>query len=114
MAGQAAVANVRTGRLGTGHSHLSGKLKAMMDSADYKIAGIVENDAEARARLRKDPRPASIRWMSEEELLKDPSIGMGVVECHAWEALPCGRKGIHARKHLHLGKPTGSDWLALS
>lgn len=112
MAAHAAVSNVRTGMLGTGHSHFSGKLKAMMDSPDYEIAGIVENDTEARARVRKDPRLASIRWMSEEELLKDPSIRMVVVECHAWEALPWGRKVIDAGKHLHLEKPPGNDWSA--
>src|SRR6516162_5218356 len=112
MAAHAAVSNVRTGMLGTGHSHFSGKLKAMMDSPDYEIAGIVENDAEAKARLRKDPRLAFIRWMSEEELLKDPSIRMVVVECHAWEALPWGRKVIDAGKHLHLEKPPGNDWSA--
>src|SRR5260370_15994212 len=112
MAAHAAVSNVRTGMLGTGHSHFGGKLKDMMDSPDYEIAGIVENDVEARAHLRKDPRLASIRWMSEEELLKDPSIRMVVVECHAWEALPWGRKVIDAGKHLHLEKPPGNDWSA--
>ena len=61
MAANAAVSKVRTGMLGTGHSHFGGKLKAMMDSPDYEIAGIVENDAGAKARLQKDPgsRPSA-------------------------------------------------------
>ena len=50
--------------------------------------------------------------MSEEELLKDQSIHLIVVECNAWEALPWGRKVIDAGKHLHLEKPPGNDWRA--
>jgi len=110
MAAGGAVSKVRTGMLGTGHSHFSGKLKAMMDSPDYEIAGIVENDAAAKARPRKDPRLASIKWMSEDELLRDPSVNMIVVECRAWEALAWGKKVIVAGKHLHLEKPPGNEW----
>jgi predicted dehydrogenase len=112
MAANATVSKIRTGMLGTRHSHFSGKLKAMMDSPDYEIAGIVENAAAAKSRLQKDLRVASIRWMSEEELLKDQSIHLIVVECNAWEALPWGREVIDAGKHLHLEKPPGNDWRA--
>ncbi len=112
MASNAAVTKIRTGMLGTLHSHFGGKLKAMMDNPDYEVAAIVEKDAAARARLQKDPNLASVRWMPEEEMLKDPSIHMVVVECHAWEALPWGRKVIDAGKHLHLEKPPGNDWNA--
>jgi len=112
MAANAAISKVRTGMLGTRHSHFAGKLKAMMDSPDYEIAGIVESDAAARGKLQKDPHLSGIRWMSEEELLKDPSIHLIVVECNAWEALPWGRKVVDAGKHLHLEKPPGNDWPA--
>jgi predicted dehydrogenase len=95
--------------LGTGHSHFSGKLKAMMDSPDYEIAGAVENNPAAKARIQKDPRYSSLKWMSEEELLKDPSIHLIVVECRVWEALPWGAKVIAAGKHLHLEKPPGNE-----
>src|SRR5439155_21939278 len=81
MTASAAVSKVRTGMLGTGHSHFSGKLKAMMDSPDYEIAGIVENDLAAKARMQHDPRYSALKWMGEEELLKDPSIHLIVVEC---------------------------------
>lgn len=110
--GATASSKVRTGMLGTGHSHFSGKLKAMLDSPAYDIAGIVESDAAAKTRLQKDPRMASMRWMSEDEMLKDPSINLIVVECRAWEALPWGRRVIDAGKHLHLEKPPGNDWNA--
>ena len=110
MAANAAVTKVRTGMLGTQHSHFGGKLKAMMDSPDYEVVAMVENDAAARAKLQKDPHLSSIKWMAEEEMLKDPSINLIVVECHAWEAVPWGRKVINAGKHLHLEKPPGNEW----
>jgi len=64
----------------------------MMDSPDYEIAGIVENDAGAKARLRKDPRLASVRWMSEEQLLKDLPSSWSL-----WNATP-GRRCRGAEK----------------
>jgi predicted dehydrogenase len=111
MAANAAVSKIRTGMLGTKHSHFGGKVKAMMDApADYEIVAVVENDPAAKARAQKDPRLASVRWMSEQELLNDRSINLIVVECNAWEALPWGKKVIDAGKHLHLEKPPGNDW----
>lgn len=112
MQAKASVKVVRTGMLGTGHSHFGGKLKAMMDSPDYEVACIAEKDPAARDRLQRDPQLAKIRWVSEEELLGDSSINMVVVECRAWEALPWGKKVIDANKHLHLEKPPGNDWNA--
>ena len=112
MGANAAISKIRTGMLGTGHSHFEGKLSAMMNSPDYDVAAIVEPNAAARTALKKDPRLTAIRWISEEELLHDPSIRLIVVECRAWEALPWGRKVIDAGKHLHLEKPPGNEWQA--
>src|SRR5436190_23556861 len=72
---------VRAGIFGTEHSHTVGKLQAMKNSPDYEVAGICENDPAARERAQKDPRFQGLRWMSEEELLSDPSIHLVVVEC---------------------------------
>lgn len=109
LAARAAISKVRTGMLGTGHSHFPGKLKAMMDSPDYEIAGVVENNPAAKARMRQDPRYSSLPWIGEEELLTDPSIHLIVVECRVWEALPWGARVIAAGKHLHLEKPPGNE-----
>ena len=106
MAATAAPTKVRTGMLGTGHSHFSGKLKAMMDSPLFEIAGVV---GESTAAV-KNPAYAGLRWMSEAEMLNDPSIQLIVVECRAWEALPWGKKVIAAGKHLHLEKPPGNEY----
>lgn len=97
---------VRTGMLGTGHSHFSGKLKAMLDSPAYDVVGIVPENPEAKARLSSWKGP----WMTEQQMLADPSIQLIVVECRAWEALPWGKKVIAAGKHLHLEKPPGNEY----
>jgi predicted dehydrogenase len=110
MQANAAISKVRTGMLGTGHSHFSGKLKTMLESPDYEIAGIVENDSAAKAKLQKDPRYASLKWREEADLLGDPSLHLIVVECRVWEAVPWGAKVIAAGKHLHLEKPPGNEY----
>jgi len=92
----AAATTIRTGMLGTGHSHYSGKLKVLKESPDYEVAGTAELNDAARG----------------QELLNDPSIQLIVVECRAWEAVPWGRKVIDAGKHLHLEKPPGNDLAA--
>ena len=110
LAAQGAPKVVRASILGTQHSHTTGKVQAMKDSPDYEVAGICENDPAARERAQKDPRFQGLRWMSEEQLLGDPSTKLIVVECSVWEALPQGKKVIAAGKHLHLEKPPGNEW----
>lgn len=105
----AAPGRIRAGILGTQHSHITGKLKAMQDSPHYEVAGVCENDSAARERAKKDPRFQGLRWMGEDELLGEPSIRLIVVECRVWEALPWGAKVIAAGKHLHLEKPPGNS-----
>lgn len=101
---------VRSAIWGTRHSHTAGKLKAMQDSSSYQVVGVCESDAEARRRAQSDSRFQGLRWMTEAQLLSDPSIQLIVVECHVWEALPMGQKVIAAGKHLHLEKPPGNQW----
>lgn len=96
MSAAAAAPKIRVGMLGTGHSHYSGKLKALKENPDYEVATIAELNDAARC----------------EALLHDPAIQLIVVECRAWEAVPWGRKVIDAGKHLHLEKPPGNDWRA--
>ena len=107
---RAASGKVRTGLLGTGHSHFGGKLKAMLDSPDYEVVAIAEENAAVKAKLAGDPRFTGMRWVSEAELLADKSIQLIVVECRVWEALAWGKKVIDAGKHLHLEKPPGNEW----
>ena len=106
----AAAPKVRAAMLGTGHSHFYGKYKAMLDSPNYEVVGVVENNAAAKAALQKDPRYSAVKWLDEAAMLADPSIQLVVVECRVWEAVPWGKKVIAAGKHLHLEKPCGNEW----
>ncbi len=101
---------IRTGLLGTQHSHVRGKLQAMKQSADYQVVSVCEHDPAVRSPSQKDPLYQDLRWVSEEELLGDPSLALIVVECRAWEAVPWAKKVIAAGKHLHLEKPPGNEW----
>jgi predicted dehydrogenase len=99
---------IRVGILGTQHGHFRGKLAALQASADFEVAAVCEPDPDALARMKRDSRYAGLPWVSEKELLGDPSTQVIVVECKFWEAIPWGRKVIDANKHLHLEKPPGS------
>lgn len=65
---------VRAGLLGTQHSHVNGKLRTMLDSPEYEIVAACEPDKTALERRQTDPLFKGLRWVSEEELLGDPSI----------------------------------------
>ena len=110
MASAAAGGAIRTGILGTQHSHLSGKLKAMQNSPDYEVVSICEPDAEVASRAQKNPMYKGLKWVSREELLGDSSLRLIVAECRPWEAIECARHVISAGKHLHLEKPPGNQW----
>src|SRR5688572_19612061 len=101
---------IRTGILGTQHSHLMGKLKAMKGSSDYQVVSVCEPDAAAATKAKANPAFEGLRWVSEEELLSDKSLHLIVVECRPWDALPFGKKVVAAGKHLHLEKPPGNQW----
>src|SRR5687768_14794608 len=87
---------IRTGILGTRHSHTTGKLKAMKDSPSYEVVAVCEPDAAARERAAKNPLFEGLRWVSEDELLTDSSLALIVVQCSVWQAIPWGAKVIHA------------------
>lgn len=110
MAANGARGAIRTGIMGTQHSHLEGKLKAMKDSPDYEVVSVCEPDAKVRALVLKDPLFQGVKWVSEDELLSDASVQLIVVECRPWEAIEWGKKVIAAGRHLHLEKPPGNQW----
>ncbi len=109
-AAKGAGSRVRAAILGTQHSHVRGKLQAMLDSPDYQVACICEHDPDIQKRKAADPLYAGLEWVSEDELLNDTSIDMVVVECKPWQAIEWGRKVINAGKHLHLEKPAGDTY----
>ena len=96
---------IRTGLLSTQHGHLNGKLKAMLDSPHYEVVAACEPDEAQRKRRQSEELFGGLRWVSQDELLGDPSIDLVVVECRVWDAIPFGEAVIAANKHLHLEKP---------
>jgi len=88
LGAKAAINVVRTGLFGTGHSHVNAKLKTMKNSPDnYEVVSAYEPDERIRSRNQKEPLFQGLKWVSEDELLGDPSINLIVVECRAWK--PC-------------------------
>ena len=106
----AANGKIRAGILGTQHSHVRGKLRAMRNSPDYEVVSVCEPEEEVRKQRQGDPLYKGLQWASEEELLADSSIRLVVVECNVWQAIPWGTKVIAANKHLHLEKPPSDEF----
>ena len=87
MLASAASPRVRVGMLGTGHSHFSGKYKAMLDSPLYEIVGASETNAAAKAALQKDPQYSALKWLDEDAMLHDASIQL-IVSKWWYPAMP--------------------------
>ena len=100
---------IRTGLLGTGHAHAAGKLHALQESDDWDLVGVAEPDPVWRARSEANPAFAGVRWISEAELLGDPTVQMIAVESDVPPNLELAEKVIAAGKHLHLDKPPGTS-----
>ena len=68
---------IRTAVYGIGHAHAKGKIRALRELEQFEFVGICEPD-------KSEPRDhevlRGVRWLSENELLQDPSIELIVVE----------------------------------
>jgi len=100
---------IRAGMVGTQHSHADGKLKTMLDSPDYEVAGVSESDAAARKKKEGSGLYQGVRWASEEELFGDPAIDLIAVETLVPDLMRCGQRAIAAGKHLHIDKPPSPE-----
>lgn len=91
---------VAIGFLGASHSHASGKLGVVRASADWRLIGVTEQDAELRAGVQK----AGGRLLPREELLRHPEIRVIAVESAVRDHAADGLAVLNAGKHLHLEK----------
>jgi hypothetical protein len=84
---------IRVGQLGIGHAHAPGWTKALMESSQVDFVGIHEPDPETFAARSDHPSYAGVRWLSERELLGDPSVQAVFIETHIADNLRWGRLG---------------------
>ncbi|MEP6670736.1 MAG: Gfo/Idh/MocA family oxidoreductase [Chthoniobacter sp.] len=102
-------ARIRIGQIGTAHAHAAGKMDTMRKSEDYEVVGVVEPDADRRAKAEQSPTYAGVPWMTEEQLLHAPGLQAVAVETLVKDLVPTGARCIAAGKHLHLDKPAGES-----
>jgi len=102
-------AKIRIGQIGTGHAHAAGKMETMRKSEEYEVVGVVEPDAERRAKAEKSPTYAGVPWMTEEQLLNAPGLQAVAVETLVKDLVPTATRCVAAGKHVHLDKPAGES-----
>ncbi len=79
----------------------------LQESDDYDLVGVCEPDPAWRARREREAAFAGVRWLTEADLLGDPSLKMVAVESEVRQLVGLGQKVIDAGKRLHLDKPAG-------
>ena len=101
---------IRTAVYGIGHAHAMGKIRALRKLEQFEFVGICEPD-------KSEPRDhevlQSVRWLSEKELLQDPSIELIAVESAVKTNLAYAHQALDAGAFVHLDKPPGENWEGL-
>ena len=98
-------ARIRIAFLGGSHSHAEAKVKVVMTSPDYELAGLWEEDSKAREGYER----AGVRMLSRDQILDDKSIQVIAVESEVAEHGPHARAAVEAGKHVHIEKPPALD-----
>ena len=100
---------IRIGQVGVAHGHAAGKMAVFRRSPDYEVVGIVETDAQRRARAQQQDVYKHLKWMSQDELFNVPGLQAVAVETEVRDLLNVAESCIAADKHIHLDKPAGSS-----
>lgn len=108
VAANKAAKRIRVGQIGVGHPHAS-KLGVYRESADYEVVGIVEPDAELRARAEAQDVYRGVPWMTREQLLNAPGLQAVLVETQVRDLLEAAEACVSAGKHVHIDKPAGES-----
>ena len=99
---------IRTAVYGIGHGHARSKVQTVREMSDYELVGICKPD-------KNEPRDhevyRGVRWLSEREMLDDPSIELIAVESNVRDNMNFryAEKAVSAGKHVHLDKPPGDS-----
>jgi predicted dehydrogenase len=106
-------ARLKLGQIGTGHSHASGKLAAVLSLAEqWEVVGYTETDVAKLQRAEKSAPYAGLRQLSVDELLATPDLKAVAVETELHESCATALRCIQAGKHVHLDKPGALDHAA--
>ena len=100
---------VKIGFLGASHAHGSTKVKLVLASPRFELAGAAEDDTPTRAMLEKN----GVRLLTREQLLGDASIQAIAVESQPKDHARDTLAALNAGKHVHVEKPPADNMKAL-
>ena len=108
---------LRVAQIGTAHAHAAGKMDALRSLPDlYDVVGFAEPIAARQAAAQKAKSFAGLKYLSEAEILADPTIRVVVIETTLEDSARAALAALKAGKHIHLDKPGAerhADFVAL-
>jgi len=108
---------LRVAQIGTSHAHASGKMDALRSLPDlYDVVGFAEPIAARQAAAQKAKSFAGLKYLTEAEILADPTIRVVVIETTLEDSARAAMAALKAGKHIHLDKPGAekhADFVAL-
>jgi hypothetical protein len=97
---------LRVAQIGTSHAHAAGKMDALRSLPDlYDVVGYAEPIASRQAAAQKAKSFAGLKYLTEAEILADPSIRVVVIETTLEDSARAAFAALKAGKHIHLDKP---------
>ena len=108
---------LRVAQIGTSHAHAAGKMDALRSLTDiYDVVGFAEPIAARQAAAQKAKSFVGLKYLTEAEILADPSIRVVVIETTLEDSARAAIAALKAGKHIHLDKPGAekhADFVAL-
>ena len=108
---------LRVAQIGTSHAHAAGKMDALRSLPDlYDVVGFAEPIAGRQATAQKAKSFAGLKYLTEAEILADPTIRVVVIETTLEDSARAALAALKAGKHIHLDKPGAekhADFVAL-
>jgi predicted dehydrogenase len=101
---------IRTAVYGIGHAHARAKVQTIKAMEQFELVGICEPDSN---QARDHDVYQGVNWLSESDILEDPSVELIVVESRVQENLAYAHRALDAGKWVHLDKPPGVDLAGL-
>ena len=108
---------LRVAQIGTSHAHAAGNMDALRSLPDlYDVVGFAEPIAGRQAAAQKAKSFAGLKYLTEAEILADPTIRVVVIETTLEDSARAALAALKAGKHIHLDKPGAekhADFVAL-